>query len=101
MSLALVPDLARFNYFNFQLAAKLAKMPVRVEHVGSAASGIAAFDGYDFTVTSDMDQGMPWTTRDAAALNQLIVNRQDIFKPLTSYRLPNGDAVRLYFIDRR
>src|SRR5262249_32594757 len=48
MSLALVPDLARFNYFNFQLAAKLAKMPVRVEHVGSAASGIAALDGYDF-----------------------------------------------------
>jgi hypothetical protein len=101
MSLALVPDLARFNYFNFQLAAKLAKMPVRVEHVGSATSGIAALDGYDFTVTSDMDQGMPWTTRDAAALNHLIVNRQDIFKPLTSYRLPNGDAVRLYFIDRR
>jgi len=99
MSLALVPDLARFDYFNFQLAAKLAKMPARIEHVVSAAHGLAAFDGYDFVVMSEMDQGMPWTTKDAQSLNQLIMDRQDIFKPVSSYRLPNGNAVRLYFTD--
>jgi hypothetical protein len=43
---------------------------------------------------------MPWTTRDAGSLNQLIVSRQDIFKPVSFYHLPDGDAVRLYFIDR-
>jgi 4-amino-4-deoxy-L-arabinose transferase-like glycosyltransferase len=100
MSLALVPDLARFDYFNFQLAARLAKMPMRIGHIGSAAGGLAAFDGYDFVVVSDMQQGMPWTTRDAESLNRLIDDRHDIFKPISSYRLPNSDSVRLYFINR-
>jgi hypothetical protein len=100
MSLALVPDLARFDYLNFQLAAKLAKLPARIGHIGSAAAGPGAFDGYDFVVMSEMEQGMPWTTGDAELLNQLILERPDIFKPISLYRLPSGDAVRLYFIDR-
>jgi 4-amino-4-deoxy-L-arabinose transferase-like glycosyltransferase len=99
-SLALVPDLARFNYFNFQLAAKLAKMPMRIEHVATATAGVSSFDGFHFVVTTEMEQGMPWTTGEARALNQLIVSRPDIFKPITSYRLPNGDAAQLYFINR-
>jgi 4-amino-4-deoxy-L-arabinose transferase-like glycosyltransferase len=100
MSLALIPDLPRFDYFNFQLAAKLAKMPMHISHLGSAVGGVAAFDGYDFALMSEMEQGMPWTTTNARALNGLIVDRGDIFKPIAFYRLPNGDAVRLYFIDR-
>ena len=100
MSLALVPDLARFDSLNFQLAARLAKLPARIGHIGSAAGGLSAFDGYDFVVTSQMEQGMSWTTRDAESLNQLIVNRPDIFKPISVYRLPTGDAVQLCFIDR-
>lgn len=100
MSLALVPDLPRFNYFNFQLASRLAKMPLRVGHLVSAAGGLDAFGGYDFAITSENEQGMPWTTRAAGSLNQFIEDRHDIFRVIEVYRLPNSDAVRLYFIDR-
>jgi 4-amino-4-deoxy-L-arabinose transferase-like glycosyltransferase len=100
LSLALVPDLPRFDYFNFQLAAMLKKMPLRVRHLASAAGGLDAFRGCDFTIMSENEQGMPWTTHAAGSLNQFIVDRHDIFKLVGLYRLPNGDAVRLYFIDR-
>jgi len=100
MSLALVPDLPRFNYFNFQLASRLAHVPVHISHLQSAAGGLDAFRGYDFAIMSDNEQGMPWTTRAAGSLNQFIADRHDIFKLVALYRLPNGDAVRLYFIDR-
>ena len=100
-SLALVPDLPRFNYFNFQLAAKLAEMPMYIGHLQSAAGGLAAFEGYDFAIMSEREQGMPWSTRAAGTLNQFIVDQHDIFKVAAIFSLPNGDAVRLYFIDRR
>jgi 4-amino-4-deoxy-L-arabinose transferase-like glycosyltransferase len=100
MSLALVPDLPRFNYFNFQLAAKLSKMPMGIGHLQSSAGGLSAFDGYDFVITSENEQGMPWTTQSAGWLNRLIVERPDIFKPIAIYTIPNGDVVRLYVIDR-
>ena len=100
MSLALVPDLPRFNYFNFQLAAKLAKIPMRIGHLQSADGGVDAFKGYDFAIMSEDDQGMAWSTRAAASLNETILDRHDIFKVIAIYRLPSGDAVRLYFIDR-
>lgn len=100
MSLALVPDLPRFTAVNFQLAAKLSKMPVRIGHIQFAAGGLSAFDGYDFVIMSETEQGMPWTTQSAGSLNRLIVERHDIFKPVAIYSIPNGDVVRLYFIDR-
>ena len=75
-------------------------MPLRVGHLVSAAGGLDAFGGYDFAITSENEQGMPWTTRAAGSLNQFIEDRHDIFRVIEVYRLPNSDAVRLYFIDR-
>ena len=83
-----------------ELAARLANMPVRVWHLRSAAGGLDAFRGCDFALLSENDQGMPWTTGAAGSLNRFIVDRHDIFKLVGTYRLPNGDAVHLYFIDR-
>jgi 4-amino-4-deoxy-L-arabinose transferase-like glycosyltransferase len=100
MSLALIPDFARFNYFNFQLAAKLAKIPMRIDHLQFATGGFSAFSNYDFAIMSEGDQGMPWTTREAGSLNDVITGRPDIFKTVSTYRLPGGEVVRLYFIDR-
>jgi len=100
MSLALVPDFPRFNYFNFQLAAKLAKIPMRIDHLQFATGGFAAFNKYDFAIMSENDQGMPWSTREAGPLNDVITGRPDIFKIVSMYNLPGGEVVRLYFIDR-
>jgi hypothetical protein len=100
LSLALVPDLPRFNYFNFRLAARLKKVPTQIDHLQLATGGLAVFDPYDFAIMSENEQGMTWTTRAAGSLNQLIVDRHDIFKLVTTYMLPSGDAIRLYFIDR-
>jgi hypothetical protein len=100
-TLALIPDLPRFNTSNFLLTARREKMPIRFDHLKSAAGGLSAFEGFDFVIMSEREQGMPWTTHAAGTLNQIIVNEKRIFKLAGIFSLPNGDAARLYFIDRR
>jgi 4-amino-4-deoxy-L-arabinose transferase-like glycosyltransferase len=98
ISLALVPDLPRFDSSNFLLAARLAKLPARVVHL-QAPGGLDAFEGYDFAVVSEREQGISWTTNRAAALNQFILDRPDIFNLVSTHTLPTGTPVRLYFIN--
>jgi hypothetical protein len=98
--LAVVPDLPHFNAANFDLMAKLAGMRIRVDHPQSAADGIRSFDAYNYVLMTEGEQGMPWTTSAARALNQIIVDEHEIFRLIELYPLPNGDYVRLYFIKR-
>jgi hypothetical protein len=95
-TLTLVPDLPRFDTSNFQLLADLAKVPVVIGHAGSRAG----FEGFDFVIVTEKEQGMPWTTRAAPALTEMVRNDPAVFKRLTTYDLPNGDAAHLYFIQR-
>lgn len=99
-TLALVPDLARFNGANFQLAARLAGIAARIGRMQSAANGIRSFAGVDYVVMTERDQGMPWTTREAPELNRIIVDHPEVFRLLGVYPLPNGDGARLYYIER-
>jgi 4-amino-4-deoxy-L-arabinose transferase-like glycosyltransferase len=99
-TLALVPDLPRFNAANFHLQARLEKMPLRVDHPQSAADGIRSFDGFNYVIMTEKDQGMPWTTLSSRALNQIIVDEPEVFRLLGVWTLPNGDGARLYFIRR-
>ncbi len=98
VSLAVVPDLPRFSAANFDLMARLAKMRIHVDHPQSAADGVRSFDGYDYVLMTEGNQGMPWTTSAAGALNKIIVDEHEIFRVIELYPLPNGDYVRLYFI---
>lgn len=100
MSLALVPDLPRFNASNFLLTARLARMPMSISQLKSADGGLSAFAGFDFVVMTEGDQGMSWTTNAAQTLNRFILAEHRIFKLTGIFSLPNGDAARLYFIDR-
>lgn len=100
VSLAVVPDLPHFNAANFDLMAKLAGMRMRVDHPQSAADGIRSFDAYNYVLVTEGEQGMPWTTSAARALNQIIMDEHEIFRLIELYPLPNGDYVRLYFIKR-
>jgi hypothetical protein len=99
-SLALVPDLPRFNSANFQLFARLRRLPVRVEHLQSAAGGIRSFDGFDYVVMTEREQGISWTTNASLPLNQIIVDDRGVFRLLELYSLPNGDSARLYYLRR-
>jgi hypothetical protein len=69
--------------------------------VQNAAGGIAAFEGFDYGIMTEREQGMPWTTRSAAVLNRLIVDEHRVFRLVETFQLPNGDAARLYYLDRR
>jgi 4-amino-4-deoxy-L-arabinose transferase-like glycosyltransferase len=95
-TLALVPDLPWFNEANFTLYARLGKLPVQARHLQSAANGIRSFDGYNYVLMAERDQGMPWTTKLSAAMNQIIVDNHGVFRLMEVYTLPSGDGVRLY-----
>lgn len=96
--LALVPDLPWFNQANFSLYARFCGMDLRVDHLRSASAGIESFKGYNYVLMTETDQGMPWTTVESKALNQIIVDHPGIFQLVELYVLPSGDGARLYCI---
>jgi len=99
-SLAVVPDLTWFSDINFNLYARFRGIPAVVRHLRSAAGGVRAFDGYNYALMTERDQGIAWTTEASHALNEIIVGRPDIFHLVGLYPLPSGDGARLYFIER-
>jgi hypothetical protein len=99
-ALALVPDLPWFNESNFALYARFRDVPVRVSHLKSAANGIDSFEGYNYVLMTEHEQGEDWTTRASNALNQIIVDNPNIFRLVELYLLPSGDGARLYYIFR-
>lgn len=99
-ALALVPDLPWFNHVNFGLYARIRGMELRTGHLKSAANGIESFEGFNYVLMTENDQGMSWTTVESRALNQIIVDNSGIFQLVELYRLPSGDGARLYYILR-
>ena len=96
--LAIVPDRAWFSEENFTLYARFRGLPIRINHPKSAANGIGSFDGYNYVLMTERDQGMSWTTGASSALNQIIVDNPKIFRLVELYLLPDGDGARLYYI---
>jgi len=99
-SLALVPDLPYFNEGNFNLYARMRGLPARAVHLQSGDRGQASFDGYNYVVMTEREQGMSWTTEASAVLNKIIVDSPQIFRLIELYKLPSGDGARLYFVHR-
>jgi hypothetical protein len=100
VSLAVVPDLPRFSAANFDLMARLAGVAMHVDHPQLADRGIRSFDGYDYVLMTEGDQGAAWTTSAAKELNKIIVDEHEVFQLIELYPLPNGESARLYFIPR-
>jgi hypothetical protein len=98
--LALIPDLPRFNSANFLLLARLRELPMRIDHIQAAPQGVRSFAGYNYVIMTEGDQGMSWSTVSSRALNQIIVDDPDTFRLVALYQLPDGNGVRLYFIQR-
>jgi 4-amino-4-deoxy-L-arabinose transferase-like glycosyltransferase len=95
---ALIPDLPYFNSLNFQLYARLRGLPSQVEHRQSAGEGIKAFDGINYVILTEKEQGMNWTTMESSALNRIVLNEPRRFRLLGTYPLPNGDTAHLFVI---
>ncbi|MBZ5498515.1 MAG: glycosyltransferase family 39 protein [Acidobacteriia bacterium] len=98
--LALIPDLPRFNAMNFTLTARLRGWPVHVRHLRTQPDGVQAFDGFQYVVMTDGDQGMSWTTGFSRALSEIIVDDPRTFRLVELYILPDGSCARLYSIHR-
>jgi len=98
--LALIPDLPRFNATNFNLMARLRGLPVRVDHLKIEPMGIRSFDGFDYVVMTEREQGVSWTTAASQGLNQIIVDNAQTFRLVELYVLPDGNCARLYSIHR-
>ena len=99
-SLALIPDLPFFNESNFRLYAAIRGTRIRIAHLQSAERGFASFDGFNYVLMVEGEQGMAWTTGGSKALNKIVVDSPQIFRLVGLYNLPTGDSVRLYFIQR-
>jgi hypothetical protein len=100
-SLALVPDLAYFNEANFNLYARMRGLSVRAAHLQSSDRGRESFNGYNYVIMTEREQGMAWTTGANSDLNKLIVDSPEVFRLVQLYTLPSGDCARLYFIQRQ
>jgi 4-amino-4-deoxy-L-arabinose transferase-like glycosyltransferase len=99
-ALAVVPDLPWLNESNLALYARLRGVPLRVSHLKTASNGIRSFDGYNYVLMTERDQGISWTTGASTALNRIIVDNPGIFRLVELYQLPAGDGARLYYIFR-
>ena len=86
----------RFDTSNFYLFANLQKIPMMFGHTDS----LAGFGEFDFVIVTEKEQGMPWTTGNAATVTETVRTNPGVFKLIAIYNLPNGDNARLYFIDR-
>jgi 4-amino-4-deoxy-L-arabinose transferase-like glycosyltransferase len=98
LSLAVIPDLPRFNSANFLLYARLRGIDLRVDHPQAVRDGVESFAGFRYLLMTEGDQGMPWTTLQNRALNQIVVDASGIFRLVGLYPLPNRDYVRLYAV---
>lgn len=99
-SLGLIPDLPRFNAANFLLRSRTLGLGLVVDHIQAEPSGIASFDGFDYVIMVEGNQGMPWTTGNSQQLNRIVVDEHEVFRLLGLYPLPDGDTARLYFVKR-
>jgi 4-amino-4-deoxy-L-arabinose transferase-like glycosyltransferase len=99
-ALAMIPDLPWFSDVNFGLYARMDGKPFRIVHLKSGPGGINAFDGYNYVVMTEREQGMSWTTSGSESLNKVVVDNPAVFRLVSLNGLPNGDSARLYYIER-
>ena len=95
-TLALIPDLPRFNGSNFNLLARIRGLNVQTGRPGAALNGIHSFEGFNYIILIEGDQGWAYTTTENLKLNEIVLNHPQTFHLLDSYPLPDGAVARLY-----
>ena len=83
---------------NFNLFAHLRGLHIEAGHPQSALNGIRSFDGFNYIILIEGDQGWAYTTTENLKLNEIVLNHPETFHFLDSFPLPSGAAARLYAI---
>jgi len=95
--LGIVPDLARFNHFDFILYSKLHLIPVEAERIAELAQ-LETTARVEYLVIKSGSQGEPGTTRANTRINQWVENNRDQFLKVATFDLPDGSQVFLYWL---
>lgn len=97
LTLALVPDCARFNVWSFRCDALARKVNAVVWRVSELNDGEGSvFDPYQFVVVKDGPQGPAWNTGSNGRLCRFVRARPERFPALGEWPLPDGSLARLY-----
>jgi hypothetical protein len=93
--LGMIPDIPRFDWGAFQFYIALSKLPVTFNRLAFFDESVISNN--DYIVMSENDQG--WASNissDLQRISQYILDHPDNFRIVDSFRLPNGDMIRLY-----
>jgi hypothetical protein len=99
--LGMIPDIPRFDSQAFQFYIELQRLPVTVNRLVTLDEGALASN--DYILASSKDAGFEagsFFTQDLKSINHFIAARPDTFPVMETFRLPNGDAIRLYRVRR-
>ena len=75
-------------------------MQLRVDHAQASSNGVHSFDGFNYVLMTEGDQGFTYPTRQSRGLNQVVVDTSEIFRLVGLYPLPGDNCARLYFVRR-
>jgi 4-amino-4-deoxy-L-arabinose transferase-like glycosyltransferase len=95
--ITMIPDIPRFDTQAFQFYAALRQLPVTVTRLATLDE--SALAGSDYILASSKDVGFEAGsafTEDLKSINHFIAVRPDAFPVKETFRLPNGDTIRLY-----
>ncbi|OLE90042.1 MAG: hypothetical protein AUG08_01760 [Acidobacteria bacterium 13_1_20CM_2_55_15] len=76
--------------------AHLRGLHIEAGHPQSALNGIRSFDGFNYIILIEGDQGWAYTTTENLKLNEIVLNHPETFRLVDSYLLPNDSVARLY-----
>lgn len=93
--LGVVPDLPRFNHFDFILYSRLEATPMQIERTTEVLPG-ETFGDLDYVLIKSGDQGEPGTTRSNEEVNQFIQMHPQRFPFIAVFELPDRSQAMLF-----
>ncbi|MBZ5537444.1 MAG: glycosyltransferase family 39 protein [Acidobacteriia bacterium] len=93
--LGIVPDLPRFNHFDFIFYSRLQALPVQIQRIAQFAQ-LDHFAGLNYLLIKSGSQGEPGTTRGNAELNRYVESDPFRFQKVGAFDLPDGSEASLY-----
>jgi hypothetical protein len=93
--LGVVPDVTRFNHFDFVLFSKLDSVPVGAERLSTLVNGDIPVQ-LDYLVLKSGDQGEPGTTQANPAIQQFLREHPGRFSAVATFDLPDGSLATLF-----
>lgn len=93
--LGIVPDLPRFNHFDFILYSRLEATPIQIERIAQF-SQLDPPAKVNYLLIKSGSQGEPGTTRGNAEINRDVESDPLRFQKVATFDLPDGSQTSLY-----